>query len=146
MIEPATNFQASASIQGRRYEEIVANVLIASGWTITAKHDKVNGVEIDITATDPTGVEWWVECKGSWNGARPGSKRSDTVKKAIGNAWLLSISDTSKPYMLITSHLPDAGSATHDALQRALYHGLFTRIETTGALVPFAVDDDEDDS
>lgn len=139
-----TGFQANASVQGRRYEDIVEAILTASGWTIDARHDKVAGVEIDITATDQLGVQWWIECKGSWNGNRPGSRRSDTVKKAVADAWLLSQTESPKPYLLITSHLPEPGTHTHDILARAQAAGLITRIESTGALVAFAIDEDDE--
>lgn len=139
-----TGFQASASIHGRRYEDIVEAILVATGWTIDARHDKVDGVEIDITATDQLGVQWWIECKGSWNGNRPGSRRSDTVKKALADAWLLSQTTSPKPYMLITSHLPEPGTHTNDILQRAKAAGLITRIESTGAFVAFEVEEDDE--
>lgn len=139
-----TEFQAASSIQGRRYEDIVEAILIASGWTIDARHEKVDGVEIDITATDQLGVQWWIECKGSWNGNRPGSRRSDTVKKAVCDAWLLSLSEAPRPYMLITSHLPDDGSHVHSILATARREGLITRIESTGALVAFQVEEDDE--
>jgi predicted RecB family endonuclease len=137
-------FQASASIQGRRYEDIVEAILVASGWTIDARHEKVDGVEIDITATDQLGTQWWIECKGSWNGNRPGSRRSDTVKKAVCDAWLLSLVDGNRPYMLVTSHLPDESSHVHSILATARREGLITRIESTGAFVAFEVEEDDE--
>ena len=139
-----TDFQAAAVIQGAQYEEIVAAALVAMGWTVTHRHDHVDGVEIDISATDPLGAEWWIECKGSWRGSRPGAKRTDTVKKAIADAWLLSIASVSKPYMLITSHLPKVDSHGHRMLTLAQEHGLFTKIAELGALVPFDVEGDDE--
>ena len=58
-----SDFQASASIQGRRYEDIVEAILVATGWAIDARHEKVDGVEIDITATDQLGSQWWIVSK-----------------------------------------------------------------------------------
>lgn len=139
-----TDFQSAATIQGARYEEIVGRALVAMGWEITAVHEHVDGVEIDISAIDPLGVEWWIECKGSWQGKRPGSRRTDTVKKAIADAWLLSIAEVSRPYMLITSHLPKVGSHGHRMLTLAQENGLFTKIAELGALVTFEVEEDDE--
>ena len=68
------------------------------------------GVEIDQEATSPTGTLVWFEYKGSVQGHRPGLRRTDTLKKAIANGALLRAHAESAPYVVITSHLPEAGS------------------------------------
>lgn len=84
-------------------------------------------VEVDIVANDPDGNCWWIECKGSWEGSRPGMLRTDTTKKALLNgAMLAAVSSTSMrsmPYMIITSHLPTAGSAGARWVELALAAG-----------------------
>ena len=52
----------------------------------------------------------WFEYKGSIQGHRPGLRRTDTMKKAIANGALLRALADPAPYVVITSHLPEAGS------------------------------------
>jgi len=109
-----SNRQSAASRQGRRFEEIVEGLLLIDGWTINARnwrHPEIE-VEVDIVATNPEGVEWWIECKGSWESpSRNGLERTDTLKKAIGSAALIRLLPDRRPYMVITSHLPVSGAA-----------------------------------
>lgn len=59
----------------------------------------------------PRGTEVWVEYKGSFQGARPGFLRTDTVKKAVANGALLKALGEHPPYIVLTSHLPVQGAA-----------------------------------
>jgi hypothetical protein len=68
------------------------------------------GVEIDCAATSPNGTPVWFEYKGSVQGARPGLLRTDTLKKAIANGALLAATLDPRPYLVLTSHQPTAGS------------------------------------
>ena len=42
---------------------------------------------------------------------RPGLLRTDTVKKEVANGALLSAADVRQPYVILTSHVPESGSA-----------------------------------
>jgi hypothetical protein len=129
-ITDVQGFQSMASTQGRDFETTVETSLKICGWHIIESHAVVAGVEIDIVADDPEGVRWWIECKGSWRGTSPGSKRGDTVKKAVGVAWYLSLLPDRLPYMLVTSHMPTPGTVGGRLLQAAQEHGLFQRVMT----------------
>lgn len=133
------SFQAAAGAQGRAFEEIVEQMLVMVGWTIVARRwrEPTTGVEIDLVAIDPGGDTWWIECKGSWlsTSGRNGLIRSDTVKKALGSAWVLSTLSAHPPYMLVTSDLPAEGTA-RSWLDLAQHHGLFDRIVVVS--IPFA--------
>lgn len=128
-----SNFQAAASEQGRRFEETVVTLLKMSGWSIIELHARVAGVEIDIVADDVNGVRWWIECKGSWRGKTPGSKRGDTVKKAVGVAAYLKNQQDESPckYMLVTSHMPEPNGVGARMLQEALRQGWFDHVWCT---------------
>ncbi|MEZ5137578.1 MAG: hypothetical protein R2711_01995 [Acidimicrobiales bacterium] len=76
-------------------------------------------MEIDQEAVSPTGATVWFEYKGSIQGNRPGLIRTDTLKKAIANGALLRSLADPAPYVVITSHLPEAGSGAA-MLQAAL--------------------------
>lgn len=124
--------QAAASEQGRHFEQTSVTTLQIEGWKVIATHVIIAGVEVDIVADDPDGRRWWIECKGSWRGRTPGSRRGDTVKKAVGVAWYLHQQPNRCPYMLITSHLPGIGGVPGLMLQAAIDAGLFDRVLTIG--------------
>ena len=102
-----------ASRQGAAFEQTVELLLRVEGWAIVARHwrEPTTDVEVDLVAVDPAGETWWIECKGSWLAKTNGLERTDTLKKAIGVAAILIHAPDRCPYMLITSHLPRAGSA-----------------------------------
>lgn len=135
--QTASMFQARASAQGREFESAVEVYLKIAGWRVEQSHSLGNvhhadGAEIDIVAVDPDGIRWWIECKGSWegpSGAR-GSRRGDTVKKAIAVAWWIHRLGDRHPYMLFTSHLPPADSLPGRMLRAAFEDRLFDRVET----------------
>lgn len=110
------NFQALAVAQGSHFEEHCRFILETMGYTCSPKLRLPEiGVEVDIPLIGPHG-EFLVECKGSWQGTRPGLLRSDTVKKAIANGALIQASrllrgQTYPPYVVLTSHLPETGAA-----------------------------------
>lgn len=107
-----SDFQASSSRQGRAFEETVCILLQIEGWGIADRNWRQPDVdvEIDIVADDPKGRRWWIECKGSWEGSRNGLTRTDTLKKAIANAYLLRQLPERHLYMIVTSHAPRSGA------------------------------------
>jgi len=127
------DFQAWATIQGKSVEQAAQTVLRIEGWHIIQTHAVIVGQEVDIVAADPGGVIWWIECKGSWRGKRPGLRRPDTLKKAIAVAWYLAVAAPDPaPYMVFTSHLPVPGSSGDAMLQAALVRGIIERVRTFG--------------
>ena len=105
------SFQASAGIQGRQFAEQCDTLLAHLGFELRGRRVLAEvGVEIDQEAVSPTGTVVWFEYKGSIQGNRPGLRRTDTMKKAIANGALLRALDEPAPYVVITSHLPEAGS------------------------------------
>jgi hypothetical protein len=108
---PPKPFQAAASWQGRQFAEQCDLVLQEHGFTLSTPLVFADlGVEVDRVATSRKGTTVWFEYKGSIRGQRPGLRRTDTLKKAIANGALLRARQTSTPYVVLTSHLPEAGS------------------------------------
>lgn len=104
-------FQASAGIQGRQFAEQCDTLLGHLGFRLEGRRVLTEvGVEIDQQAVSPRGVRVWFEYKGSVQGHRPGLRRTDTLKKAVANGALLRGLEDPAPYIVITSHLPTAGS------------------------------------
>src|SRR6478609_11819390 len=124
--EPAKprSFQASAGIQGRQFAEQCDTLLSHFGFELHGRRVLTEvGVEIDQEAVSPSGTPVWFEYKGSIQGKRPGLIRTDTLKKAIANGALLRSLPDPAPYVVVTSHLPEAGSgaAMLDAALRLRY-------------------------
>lgn len=118
------SFQAAAGIQGRQFAEQCDTLLGHLGFELHGRRVLTDvGVEIDQEAVSPGGTTVWFEYKGSVQGNRPGLRRTDTLKKAIANGALLRAVDRPAPYVVITSHLPEAGSgaAMLDAALRLAY-------------------------
>ncbi len=110
------NFQALASEQGREWRDLCVKALERSGFVEIQleQHLPDVGITLDIIATNQQGISLTIECKGSMMGDRPGSKRTDTVLKAIGEAFLLTQSAAAvhfPPMILMTSHIASAGAA-----------------------------------
>ena len=104
-------FQSSASLQGRQFADQCDLLLRTSGYEVG---DRVLvtavGIEIDREAVSPSGRIVWFEYKGSVQGSRPGLLRTDTLKKAIANGALLKAMADRPPFVVLTSHLPEAGA------------------------------------
>lgn len=117
-----SDFQAAASAQGSDYESAVATILKISGWTVNETNVRIDDVEIDIVATDPVGVGYWIECKGSWLSAsgRNGALRHDTTRKALHGAYHLHHCGHVTPYLIVTSHLPKPDSTIGRWIQCAI--------------------------
>jgi Holliday junction resolvase-like predicted endonuclease len=126
-------FQADAGTQGRAFEAVVENNLTLAGWRIIERHwrEPYTQIEVDLVAVDPLGQVWWIECKGSWPSPsrRNGTTRTDTAKKLIANAALLSLVADAAPYMLVTSDMPIRDSAGWRWIELARREGWLKRYE-----------------
>jgi hypothetical protein len=110
------NFQQLASAQGAAFDAMCRAAL--------ADHDPSRaflvaeiGIEVDCAVGDT-----WIEFKGSVRGDYPGLRRTDTTKKAIANAALASTVHDGA-FVVMTSHLPAAGSAGERMLDTAIAAG-----------------------
>ena len=105
------NFQAASRRQGLWFEELCRAILIDCGFTIDGEHVDFTdaGVEVDLIATNRHAISFYITCKGSYRGRRPGVQRTDTLKKAIAEAQALHAQGWG-PILLLTSHLPNTHS------------------------------------
>lgn len=108
------NFQRAANVQGQRFHDECILALELAGFEIADQHVALSdvGIELDAIVNNKCGVAIPWEFKGSWQGVRPGLIRTDTLKKAIANGYLLSRSDVAgmmMPLMVMASHRPEGG-------------------------------------
>ena len=123
-----TDFQSLAGRQGRQFSDQCDLVLESEGFTRDGRLRLAEiGVEIDCVARTRGGRTVWFEYKGSFRGSTPGMRRTDTVKKAIANGALLAAIPDHPPYVVLTSHFPDSGSA-RAMLDAALQLGFLTDV------------------
>jgi hypothetical protein len=123
-----TDFQSSAGVQGRQFAEQCDQLLRHYGYELGGRTMLPDvGVEIDRLARSPNGQMVWFEYKGSVQGTRPGLLRTDTLKKAIANGALLAAQVDRRPYVVLTSHLPQTGAGAA-MLHAALRLGYLTDV------------------
>lgn len=108
------NFQGDATKQGKMFEQSCIVALEAHNFCVRGHCIRLEdvGIQIDIHAENYHGVSMWFECKGSLKGDRQGTKRTDTMKKAIANAYLFTLSgeySCCSPMMIFASHVPEKG-------------------------------------
>jgi hypothetical protein len=121
-------FQSSSNVQGRQFAEQCSVLLAGLGFAVGPRILLSDaGVEIDCVAQSPSGREIWFEYKGSVQGRRPGLMRTDTLKKAVANGALLAAIPEHPPYIVLTSHLPEAGAGLA-MLTTALQLGYFADV------------------
>ena len=126
--DPPSSFQSSSTAQGQVFASQCDFLLEQNGFSLSERFVVSEvGVEIDRVATSRRGLTYWFEYKGSIQGTRPGLRRTDTVKKAVANGALLRAVPTARPYIVLTSHLPETG-AGRAMLDAALDLGYITDV------------------
>jgi len=110
-VAPSRSFQSASSLQGRQFADQCDTLLAGNGFRLGGRVVVPEaGIEIDQEAVAPSGRTIWFEYKGSLQGHRPGLLRTDTLKKAIANGALLGAVAGHPPFVVLTSHLPEAGA------------------------------------
>ena len=119
-------FQRLAGEQGRLFDA-QCRIMMGPKFSVSDKPFRVPGIGVEMDArvvSKGTGIEYWCEFKGSWNGKRPGMMRTDTAKKALADVLLLHVSPVAYPRCIVlTTHLPPNGSAGWEMIQVALACG-----------------------
>lgn len=127
MPEPYDDFQKRASQIGKAFATWCEVTLQSIGFILLGKTViKEAGVEIDQVAKNRAGQILYLQFKGSSKPPRPGMQRTDTVKKALCDAFLLDKIGIG-PYIIITSHKPKKGSSS-DKMVRIAKDVLFDTI------------------
>jgi modification methylase len=121
----SADFQARASREGKAAQALAEELLVATGFTIVAKNQRVRGtgVVINFIATDAAEVEWYFDVSGAFTSTRGGLLRTDTVWKSLGRAHTLVRAGIER-IVFLTSHLPRKGSEGDIAIRAALDNGV----------------------
>src|SRR5690606_26365013 len=86
------------------------------------------GVEVNFEARDAAKNRWLFDVSGAFSSSRPGLQRTDTLWKALGKASVLEAGhskagESRLRYVLLTTDVPERGSAGYKALLAAQQHG-----------------------
>ncbi len=113
------DFQKRASAVGTVFSNFCRITLESIGFKLLGRAliDEA-GIEIDEVVENRQGEPIYFEFKGSSTPPRPGMMRTDTVKKALCNAFLMDRLGIG-PYVVITSHIPAEGSSGDKMLKCA---------------------------
>ncbi len=119
--ESQEDLQARALREGYAAKRIAKELLQQCRFTdIKADVRVPGGVELNFRARDAVGRTWLFDVSGGFTSSRPGLKRTDTLWKALGKAAVLHATGAEGQLILLTTDLPEAGSAG-DAAVRALW-------------------------
>ncbi len=136
-VDPADNFQARATQQGRVAQDIARRVLEEAGFTIVKKGYRPRGlgVQFNFLVDDEAGSHWYVDVTGAFTTTRGGLLRTDSLWKALGRALVLREElerqglEGPPRLLLLTSHLPKPGSEGDKALHAAGTSSFWDAIE-----------------
>jgi DNA modification methylase len=112
------DFQARAVREGRQAKELARIVLENCGFRNLRTEVKVPGlgIELNLVATDQTGMDWAFDISGAFTSSRAGLKRTDTLWKALGKAAVFREGGSEMPLVLLTTDAPAKSSAGYHAL------------------------------
>ena len=88
------------------------SILEDAGFKVTARNRALagpGGTSVSLVAQAADGREWWFDVTGGFTAVRSGLARADVLWRAIGRAHVLRTA-TAAPLVLLTSHLPGAGT------------------------------------
>lgn len=127
-----SKFQSAAVEQGAAFRDECLRALRLAGFEIvdTEVHLGDVGITLDAISTNKCDISMAWEFKGSLQGTRPGLIRTDTTRKMVGEAWLLSVADCVgllPPLFVMTSHKPTSGDS-FSMLETALRNGLIADV------------------
>ncbi len=128
--EDEGRYLSAAAGQGKAVQAIAENVLQSAGFTISARNRKLPGLglSVSLVATDRSGGEWYFDVSGAFTTIRAGMSRTETLWKCLGRAHVLAANGVC-PVVLLTSHLPRAGSDGDAALHAAGRDAFFDAAE-----------------
>lgn len=112
------DFQRRAVREGHAAKQLAEVLLTKCGFdSLQVSCKTPHGVEVNFSAYDATGGLWFFDVSGGFTSVRPGLKRTDTLWKALGKAAVLASAHPRVPLILLTTDVPEPGSAGDVALR-----------------------------
>ena len=108
--------------RGKAMAALAESALTEAGFAVEGRGVRVkgSGLAVDLVARDATGRTWDVEVVGAHTVPTNGLQRMDAVWRALGRAAVLRAQPGRGPRLLLTSHLPAAGTEADLALRAAV--------------------------
>ena len=134
--DPVSEAQARSSLHGREFDDEALQFLTTMGARVVARDIGVLGYHLDAEVEGTNGVRFYVDGHGTPDRTdRPqaGMRRTDTMLKFGFKALRLHQLGAPHPLLLITSHLPKAGTASAFLLTE-LTEVLLDAVATVGDL------------
>lgn len=134
--EGPSYFQARASVEGADFDDVAVRYVAEAGGWVERRGGHVDDIPIDGVVRGTSGATFLLAAHGTFDdGPQSGLRRVDTVHKVGHRAALLAKGDN-PPLLVITSHLPRAGSKAALYLARSR-EDIFDVVATTGDLGGF---------
>ncbi len=130
--ERVEHFQARATKEGKKAQDLAKEVLLEAGFEIIAEKVKVKGtgLQLNFEIADQTGeYRYYVDMSGAFTSSRPGLMRTDTLWKMLGRANVLKTTHPDTRLLVLTSHLPRPSSEGDRAMRAVGPWALFDAIE-----------------
>ena len=105
--ERVEHFQARATKEGKKAQDLAKEVLTEAGFEIIDEKVKVKGtgLQLNFLVTDQAGeYSYYVDMSGAFTSSRPGLMRTDTLWKMLGRAHVLKTARPDTPVILMTAH------------------------------------------
>lgn len=127
--------QARAGATGSEFKHQALDWVRAAGARIERGHHKVGSYYVEAVICGENGQKFMVLAHGVLDdGDRPGLQRTDTIKKAGFDAYMIR-RHRKLPILLVTSHLPESGTAVSQLADCAEF--IFDTFATNGDLAGF---------
>jgi site-specific DNA-methyltransferase (adenine-specific) len=111
------DFQARAVREGRAARDLAREALERCAFVDIEPNVKLpEGVDVNFSARDTSGRQWFFDVSGGFTSNRPGLRRTDTLWKALGKAAVLNSAYPSSRLVLLTTDAPPKRSAGSAAL------------------------------
>ena len=130
--ERVEHFQARATKEGKKAQDLAKEVLAEAGFEIIAEKVKIKGtgVQLNFEVTDAAGeYSYYVDMSGAFTSSRPGLMRTDTLWKMLGRANVLKTVKPDTRLLVLTSHLPRKSSEGDRAMRAVGPWAIFDAIE-----------------
>ena len=130
--ERVEHFQARATKEGKKAQDLAKEVLSDAGFEIIAEKVKVKGagLQYNFEIADEAGeYRYYVDMSGAFTSSRPGLMRTDTLWKMLGRANVLKTTHPDTRLLVLTSHLPRKSSEGDRAMRAVGPWAIFDAIE-----------------